>query len=98
VATPETVFGDLGEACQKTGWEVHAYCLMGNHFRLVVETPQPNLVAEMRWLLGDGTLLPPAPILVWRGGGEAAGAFGQTLPRTHDYVETRAHSAAKPCR
>lgn len=45
----------LGEACQKTGWEVHAYCLMRNHFHLVVETPQPNLVAGMKWLLGTYT-------------------------------------------
>ena len=21
----------LAEACQKTGWQVHAYCLMSNH-------------------------------------------------------------------
>jgi REP element-mobilizing transposase RayT len=31
----------LGQACGKTGWQVHAYCLMSNHFHLVVETPQP---------------------------------------------------------
>jgi len=42
----------LGQACQKTGWEVHAYCLMRNHFHLVVETPEANLVAGMKWLLG----------------------------------------------
>lgn len=35
----------LGEACAKTGWQVHAYCLMSNHFHAVVETPQPNLAA-----------------------------------------------------
>src|SRR5947199_6021589 len=40
----------LAEACQKTGFEVHAYCLMKNHFHLVVETPDANLVAGMRWL------------------------------------------------
>ena len=45
----------LGEVCQKTDWQVHAYCLMGNHFHLVVETPQPNLVAGMKWLLGTYT-------------------------------------------
>ncbi len=45
----------LGEACAKTGWQVHAYCLMGNHFHLVAETPQPNLVAGMKWLLGTYT-------------------------------------------
>ena len=45
----------LGEACGKTGWEVHALCLMGNHFHLVVETPQGNLVSGMKWLLGTYT-------------------------------------------
>jgi REP element-mobilizing transposase RayT len=45
----------LAEACQKTGFEVHAYCLMGNHFHLVVETPEANLVAGMRWLLSTYT-------------------------------------------
>jgi putative transposase len=42
----------LGEACGKTGWQVQALCLMGNHFHLVVETPRGNLVAGMKWLLG----------------------------------------------
>src|SRR5579859_5084037 len=46
----------LAEACDKTGWQVHAYCLMSNHFHLVVETPQPNLVAGMKWLLGTYTI------------------------------------------
>jgi len=41
----------LAEACQKTGFEIHAFCLMKNHFHLVVETPEGNLVAGMRWLL-----------------------------------------------
>jgi len=39
----------LPEACQKTAWQVHAYCLMRNHIQW--ETPQANLVAGMRWLL-----------------------------------------------
>ena len=29
----------LAEACQQTGWQVHAYCLMSNHYDLVLETP-----------------------------------------------------------
>ncbi|PYK97732.1 MAG: transposase [Verrucomicrobia bacterium] len=45
----------LGEACAKTGWQVHAYVLMPNHFHLVVETPKPNLVAGMKWLMGTYT-------------------------------------------
>ena len=45
----------LGGACEKTGWQIHAFCLMSNHFHLVVETPQPNLVPAMKWLLGTYT-------------------------------------------
>jgi REP element-mobilizing transposase RayT len=41
----------LGEVCAKTDWQVHAYCLMNNHFHLVLETPNANLVAGMRWFL-----------------------------------------------
>ncbi|MBI2947488.1 MAG: transposase [Verrucomicrobia bacterium] len=47
----ERFLGALAEACVKTGWQVHAYCLMGNHFHLVMETPQANLVAGMQWFL-----------------------------------------------
>ena len=46
----------LAEACQKTGLQVHAYCLMRNHFHLVIETPNANLVAGMRWLLSTYTI------------------------------------------
>jgi putative transposase len=45
----------LGEVCVKTGWQVHALCLMPNHFHLVVETPQANLVVGMKWFLGTYT-------------------------------------------
>jgi len=45
----------LGQTCRKTGWQLHAYCLMSNHFHLVVETPQPNLVEGMKWFLGTYT-------------------------------------------
>ena len=41
----------LGATCDKTGWQVHAYCLMSNHFHMVLETPQPNLSEGMKWLL-----------------------------------------------
>jgi putative transposase len=46
----------LGAACQKSGWQVQAYCLMSNHFHLVVETPRANLVEGMKWLLGTYTM------------------------------------------
>jgi putative transposase len=46
----------LSRTCGKTDWEVHAYCLMSNHFHLVVETPRANLVSGMKWLLGSYTM------------------------------------------
>jgi putative transposase len=42
----------LAEACEKTDWQIHAWCLMNNHFHLVTETPRGNLVDGMKWLLG----------------------------------------------
>src|ERR1051326_5411770 len=47
--------GRSGPPCEKTGWQVQAYCLMSNHFHLVIETPQANLVSGMKWLLGTYT-------------------------------------------
>lgn len=52
----ERFLATLGEACEKTGWQVDAWCLMSNHFHLVMETPQANLVAGMKWLLGTYTM------------------------------------------
>ena len=46
----------LAEACQKTEWQVHAYCLMRNHYHLVLETPNGNLVAGMAWLQSTYTI------------------------------------------
>ena len=46
----------LAEACQKAGFEIHAYCLMRNHFHLVLETPNANLVAGMAWFLSTYTI------------------------------------------
>ena len=40
----------LGEASAKSGWAVHAWCVMSNHYHLCFTTPQPNLVEGMRWL------------------------------------------------
>jgi REP element-mobilizing transposase RayT len=42
----------LGQVCASHGWRVHAWVLMGNHFHLLLETPEPNLVTGMKFLLG----------------------------------------------
>ena len=46
----------LGEACDKTGWRVHAYVLLGNHYHLMVQTPSANLVRGMSWLQSTYTV------------------------------------------
>lgn len=42
----------LAEAVVRYVWEVSAYCLMDNHYHLVLETPGANLSAGMQWLKG----------------------------------------------
>jgi REP element-mobilizing transposase RayT len=42
----------LGEVGERFGWVVHAYCLMSNHYHLLVETPNSNLSQGMRQLNG----------------------------------------------
>lgn len=42
----------LGKEISQQGWRCYAYCLMGNHYHLLIETPAPNLVAGMRRLNG----------------------------------------------
>ena len=42
----------LGKAHERFGWRVHAWVLMGNHFHLLLETPEPNLVLGIKWMLG----------------------------------------------
>ena len=42
----------FGQVCQRFNWVCHAYCLMDNHFHIVVETVEGNLSAGMRQLNG----------------------------------------------
>jgi putative transposase len=37
----------LGDACARDGLVCHSYCLMGNHFHLLVETPRANIATAM---------------------------------------------------
>ncbi len=58
----ETIFTDqreyeeflkvLEKMVTEYGWICHGYCLMGNHFHLVVETPKGNLSEGMHYLNG----------------------------------------------
>jgi len=42
----------LAEVTRRFNWTVHAYCLMTNHYHLLVETPDANLSQGMRQLNG----------------------------------------------
>jgi len=42
----------LGDVCERYNWKVHAYCLMDNHYHILVETPDSNLSKGMRHLNG----------------------------------------------
>jgi putative transposase len=42
----------LARTVTRFGWLCHAYCLMGNHFHLVIETPVFNLSEGMQRLNG----------------------------------------------
>ncbi len=42
----------LAKEVAQQRWCLYAYCLMGNHYHLLVETPEGNLVAGMRRLNG----------------------------------------------
>ncbi len=45
----------LTEVVGQTGWRIHAYCLMSNHYHILLETPEANLVAGMKWFQGTYT-------------------------------------------
>ena len=45
----QTFLRTLAEVVGKTGWRLHAYVLMSNHYHLLLETPEPNLVRGMTW-------------------------------------------------
>jgi putative transposase len=51
----EIFMDTLGEACVRHGWRVHAFVLMDNHYHLLLETPEPNLVIGMKWFQGTYT-------------------------------------------
>lgn len=42
----------LGHVVDRFGWLCHSYCLLDNHYHLVIETPKPNLPSGMRQLNG----------------------------------------------
>jgi REP-associated tyrosine transposase len=48
----ELFFAVIDHTVDRYGWLCHTYCLMGNHYHLLIETPQANLSLGMRQLNG----------------------------------------------
>jgi len=47
----------LSSAVERFNWLCHAYCLMGNHYHLIVETPDGNISRGMRHINSIYTLI-----------------------------------------
>jgi REP element-mobilizing transposase RayT len=45
-----TIVRALGEASERSGFRVHAFVLMSNHYHFLLETPQASLFRGMGWL------------------------------------------------
>jgi REP element-mobilizing transposase RayT len=45
----------IASVCERFRWNIHAFCQMGNHYHLVVETLNGNLARGMRQLNGEYT-------------------------------------------
>lgn len=61
----ERFLDTLGEISERNGWLIHAFVLMGNHYHLLLETPEPNLVDGMRWFQSTYTQRFNARYRVW---------------------------------
>lgn len=42
----------LGKVCERLGWRCYAYCLLDNHYHLLIETPSGGLSRGMRQVNG----------------------------------------------
>jgi putative transposase len=82
---------------ERYGWRCHAYCQVGNHYHLLVETPQPNISRGMQQLNGRY-----AQWFNWRHGlyGHLfKGRFWSALVESDDYfVELSRYIVLNPVR
>lgn len=61
----ERFLDTLEEVSERNGWLIHAFVLMGNHYHLLLETPEANLVDGMRWFQSTYTQRFNARHKVW---------------------------------
>ncbi len=84
----------ISEVCGRTGWGIHGWVLMGNHYHLLIETPEPNLVEGMKWVQNTYTRRFNLRHRVWGRvfgdryksviiDGDAVGYYGKVLDYIH---------------
>ena len=55
----------FGRVCERFNWICHAWCQMANHYHILIETPEANLVKGMRQLNGVYTQRINRPMSGW---------------------------------
>ena len=73
----------LDEAVKRFNWLCHAYCLMDNHYHLLVETIDGNLSVGMRRVNGVSTLTPITVGIIGLRPLNPPLFFAQSAPRLH---------------
>jgi REP element-mobilizing transposase RayT len=83
----------LGQACEMTGWRVHDWVLMSNHYHLLLQAPEPNLVAGMGWLQNTLTRRPNVRHRKWGGvfGDRCKAVLVKGLSLKCNLIKRRAH-------
>lgn len=89
--------GQLETVIHLYGWKCSAYCLMGSHFHLIVETPRANLSRGMQHLCGSY-----AQWFNWKYGRRGhlfGGRFASALiVREEHFLEAHRYVALNPVR
>lgn len=79
----------LEQLIERTGWVLFAWVLMGNHYHLVVKTPEPNLVEGMHWFQNTWTRRFNARHQLW---GHLFGNRYKSIPvEENDYLGALIH-------
>ena len=74
----------LGEVVKIYGVEIHAYCLMSNHYHLIIHCPRGNISAAMRHL--NSRYAQKVNISMRRDGPLFKGRFKSVLVGADDYL------------
>ncbi len=96
-ADRHSLIAGMARTADRSGWRVHAYCLLNTHLHVVVETPEPTLGSGMRLLLGG--YASGFNQRHCRYGHLFAGPFSASLIETEAYaIEVCAYVALNPVR